>query len=148
VPALEEAKTEKGASLRKQMEAHRENATCASCHARMDPIGFGLENFNAIGAWRAKDGEFDIDPAGQLPDGREFSGPTDLVELILADKDDFTRGITEKMLTYALGRGMERYDRRTVRDIATKVAEHDYRFSNLVLEIVNSLPFQMRGGNS
>jgi hypothetical protein len=145
---LEEAKTEKGASLREQMEAHRANATCASCHARMDPIGFGLENFNAIGAWRAKDGEFDIDPAGQLPDGREFSSPNDLIELILADKDDFTRGLTEKMLTYALGRGMERYDRRTVREIASRVAEHDYRFSNLVLEIVNSLPFQMRGGNS
>ena len=148
VPALEEAKTEEGASLREQMEAHRANATCASCHARMDPIGFGLENFNAIGAWRTKDGEFDIDPAGQLPDGREFSGPNDLIELILGDKDDFARGLTEKMLTYALGRGMERYDRRTVREIAQKVAEQDYRFSSLVLEIVNSLPFQMRGGNS
>ena len=148
VPALEEAKTEEGASLREQMEAHRANATCASCHARMDPIGFGLENFNAIGAWRTKDGEFDIDPAGQLPDGREFSGPNDLIELILGDKDDFGRGLTEKMLTYALGRGMERYDRRTVREIAQKVAEQDYRFSSLVLEIVNSLPFQMRGGNS
>lgn len=148
VPALEDAKTEKGASLREQMAAHRANATCASCHARMDPIGFGLENFNAIGAWRDKDGEFDIDPAGELPDGRTFSGSKDLIQLILADKDDFAEGLTEKMLTYALGRGMERYDRRSIREIAREVAEKDYHFSSLVIGIVNSLPFQMRGGNS
>jgi hypothetical protein len=110
----------------------------------MDPIGFGLENFNAIGAWRTEDGKFPIDPAGTMPDGRSFKGPEDLKQILLADKQAFAQGLADKMLTYALGRGLERYDRRTVKQIANRVGEADYRFSSLVLEIVNSLPFQMR----
>jgi hypothetical protein len=115
----------------------------------MDPLGFGLENFNAIGAWRSTDGEFPIDASGELPDGRTFQGPEDLVSLISEDRDDFTRALTEKMLIYALGRGLERYDRRTVREIAAAVAGQQYRFSSLIREMVTSAPFQMRmGGDS
>jgi len=148
VPSLEEAGTAAGATLREQMDKHRENPTCASCHARMDPLGFGLENFNAVGLWRTHDGEAPIDASGVLPDGRTFEGPEALIELLLADKDDFTRGLADRMLTYALGRGLERYDKRSIREIARGVAAADYRFSSLVMEIVNSLPFQMRGGGS
>jgi hypothetical protein len=146
VPVLDEQQAGVSASLREQLEQHRSNATCASCHARMDPIGFGLENFDAIGKWRTKQGEFEIDAAGELPDGRTFDGPRDLVNLISEDRGDFTRAITEKMLIYALGRGLERYDRRTVREIAAAVAAQEYKFSSLVLEIVRSAPFQMRQG--
>ncbi|MDA0205794.1 MAG: DUF1592 domain-containing protein [Acidobacteria bacterium] len=144
VPPLEESSVGPTASLRKKMEAHRTNTTCASCHARMDPLGFGLENFDAIGAWRTKDGEHDIDASGKLPDGRSFNGPTELREILTADRDAFTVGMTERMLTYALGRGLETYDRRTVRSIARETAENDYRLSSLVAGIVKSLPFQHR----
>jgi hypothetical protein len=144
VPPLEESSVGPAASLREKMEAHRTNATCASCHARMDPLGFGLENFDAIGAWRTKDGEHDIDASGKLPDGQSFNGPPELRKILTADRDAFTVGMTERMLTYALGRGLEPYDRRTVRSIAGETAEHDYRFSSLVAGIVKSLPFQHR----
>lgn len=144
VPALEEASVAATASLREKMEAHRTNSTCASCHARMDPLGFGLENFDAIGTWRTEDGEFDVDASGKLPDGRSFSGPVELKTILKADSEAFTQGMTERMLTYALGRGLEVYDRRTVRSIADRVMENDYRFSSLVLGIVNSLPFKNR----
>ena len=129
------------------MEAHRTNATCAACHARMDPLGFGLENFDAIGAWRTEDGKFPIDASGALPDGRKFNGPAELKAILREDRDAFARAVTEKLLTYALGRGLERYDRRTVKAIARRVAEGDYRFSALVMEIAQSLPFQMRRGD-
>jgi hypothetical protein len=144
VPPLEESSVGPAASLREKMEAHRTNATCASCHARMDPLGFGLENFDAIGAWRTKDGEHDIDASGKLPDGQSFNGPPELRKILTADRDAFTVGMTERMLTYALGRGLESYDRRTVRSIAGETAEQDYRFSSLVAGIVKSLPFQHR----
>jgi cytochrome c553 len=143
VPALEEAKIGTAGSMRQQMEAHRANPVCASCHAKMDPIGFGFENFNAIGEFRTKDGKFPIDPSGVMPDGRAFQGAEDLKALIRKDRASFTECVVEKMLTYALGRGLERYDRRTVKEIAARVAANDYRFSSLVLEIVKSLPFQM-----
>lgn len=144
IPALEESSVGPNASLREKMEAHRTNTTCASCHARMDPLGFGLENFNAIGAWRTTDGEDDVDASGVLPDGRSFNGPSELLTILSADKDAFTEGMTERMLTYALGRGLETYDRRTVRSIAKHVAQNDYRFSSMILGIVKSLPFQHR----
>ncbi|MFN0122054.1 MAG: DUF1592 domain-containing protein [Blastocatellia bacterium] len=144
VPNLDEAKVGTSASLRTQLEEHRKNTTCAACHARMDPLGFGLENFDAVGAWRVKDGSFPIDSAGVLPDGRKFNGPGELKTILRADRDAFARGVTEKLLTYALGRGLERYDKPVVRQIAARVAEKDYRFSSLVLEITRSLPFQMR----
>jgi hypothetical protein len=144
VPILDEAAVGTSVSLRQQLEKHRTNATCASCHARMDPLGFGLENFDAIGAWRAEDGKLPIDASGSLPDGRSFQGPDGLKQILKADRAAFAGCLTEKLLTYALGRGLERYDRPVVKAIATRVAASQYRFSNLVLEIVNSLPFQMQ----
>jgi hypothetical protein len=151
VPRLDESTVGVAQSLRKQLEAHRSNASCAACHARMDPLGFGLENFDAVGAWRASDGEFPIDAAGTLPDGRSFDGPEQLKAILREDRDAFTRALTEKLLTYALGRGLERYDRRSVKAIAGRVAQDGHRFSTLAVEIALSLPFQMRraaGGGS
>jgi hypothetical protein len=110
----------------------------------MDPLGFGLENFNAIGAWRTKDGESPVDASGTLPDGRSFQTPVQLKELLKTERDVFARGLAEKLLIYALGRGLERYDKPAVAEIAARLASHDYRFSQLVLGIVNSLPFQMK----
>jgi mono/diheme cytochrome c family protein len=144
VPALDETAVGQTASLRQQMEAHRANPTCASCHRRMDPLGFGLENYDAIGAWRAMDGKFAIDPKGELPDGRTFHQPSELRTILLQDRQDFARALTSKLMIYALGRGLERHDKPTVRGIVQRLPQHDYRFSGLVLEIVTSLPFQMR----
>jgi hypothetical protein len=144
VPALDDTKVGQSASLRVQMEAHRANAVCASCHSKMDPLGFGLENFNAIGQWRDKDGNFPVDASGVLPGGQTFQGPNQLKTLLLQRRDAFIDGLSEKMLTYALGRGLERYDRPALRTIEAGVAAHDYKFSELVLETVNSLPFQMK----
>ncbi|MDX1982755.1 MAG: DUF1592 domain-containing protein [Bryobacteraceae bacterium] len=144
VPSLDESHLGESASLRQQMEAHRTNPACASCHSTMDPLGFGLENLNAIGAWRDMDGKFPVDAAGSLPGGRAFKGPAELKELLKQQRDAFARGVTEKLLTYALGRGLERFDRPVVNTIAARLPESDYRFSALVLEIVNSLPFQQR----
>jgi len=146
VPNLDEAKVNSSALMRQQLEEHRKNVTCASCHVRMDPLGFGLENFDAIGAWRTRDGRTPIDASGVLPDGRSFKGPDELKAILRADRDAFAECLTEKMLTYAVGRGLERYDKPTVKQIAGRVAASDYRFSSLVLEIVKSLPFQMRRG--
>jgi hypothetical protein len=126
------------------MEQHRKNPACASCHSRMDPLGFGLENFNAIGAWRTEEGKFPVDASGSLPDGRSFQTPAELKAILKADREVFVRALTEKLLTYALGRGLERYDRPIVTEITAKLPARDYKFSELVLEIVNSLPFQMR----
>jgi len=146
VPSLDQAKVAAGASLRQQLEAHRTTPLCASCHSRMDPLGFALENFDAIGAWRTQDGTSPIDAAGTLPDGRSFKGPKELEGILRKDRDAFTRCLTEKLLTYALGRGLERYDQPTTKAIAGRVAKHDYRFSSLVLGIVDSLPFQQQRG--
>ena len=110
----------------------------------MDPLGFSLENFDAIGAWRDADGKWPIDASGTLPDGRRFTGAPGLASVLRQDREAFARAVTDKMLTYALGRGLERYDRRTVDAIARQLAASDYRFSALVLEIVKSLPFQRR----
>lgn len=147
VPNLDEAKVGSAASLRQQLEQHRTNPTCAACHSRMDPLGFGLENFDAIGQWRTLDGKFPIDSSGTLPNGKTFKGPQELKVILKADRNAFAQGMTEKLLTYALGRGLERYDKPVVKQIANRVAENDYRFSSLALAIVESLPFQMRRGD-
>ena len=144
VPNLDENGIGTSASVRMQLEEHRKNPICASCHKRMDPLGFGLENFDAVGAWRTMDGKLPIDSAGVLPDGRKFSGPDQLRTILSADRDAFARALTSKLLTYALGRGLERYDTKTVKTIAGRLPASDYRFSALVLEIVTSLPFQSR----
>ena len=144
VPPLDDTKIQTG-TLRQQMEEHRKSAACSSCHSIMDPLGFGLENFSAIGAWRTEDGKFPVDASGALPDGRSFQTPTELKALLKADRDAFVRGLTEKLLIYALGRGLERYDRPTMAEINSKLASRDYKFSQLVSGIVSSLPFQMRG---
>ena len=145
VPPLEETKAGQNASLRQQMEMHRKNPACSSCHSRMDPLGFGLENFDAIGAWRTQDGAAAVDASGSLPDGRSFRTPDQLKQILRADRHAFIRGLTEKMLMYALGRGLESYDKPTVTSIVSEVERNGYRFSSLVLGIVNSMPFQMRG---
>jgi hypothetical protein len=143
VPAIDDGKALKG-SLRQVMEQHRTNPTCASCHQRMDPIGFAFENYDAIGRWRDKDGKFDIDPAGVLPDGKQFNGPAELKKILKNKKDLFARSLSEKILTYALGRGLEYYDRCAVDKIVTALDKKDYRFSVLLAEVVNSEPFLMR----
>jgi hypothetical protein len=147
VPQLDETATGKSMSLRQQMEKHRTNAICASCHARMDPLGFGLENFDAIGRWRTKDGAFAVDASGTLPDGRTFHGPDELKDILAANRDAFTEGITEKMMIYALGRGLEPGDRPAIRAIAKQAIQNGYRISSVVLGIVDSVPFQQRKGD-
>ena len=147
VPELEkDGKPVNAGTLRQQMEAHRANPACANCHAKMDGLGFGLENFDAIGGFRTKDADAPIDASGELPGNVTFTGPTELKAVLLSKKDLFTRCLTEKMLTYALGRGLEFYDRRAVDAITTAVAKNDYKFSALVTEIVKSDPFRMRRG--
>jgi len=148
VPELEEGRRASSrASLRERMEIHRENPNCAVCHREMDALGFALENFDAIGEWRTRDGRFDIDPSGELPGGKKFQGIDDLKRILVEEKkDEFVRCLTEKMLTYALGRGLEHYDRCAVDQITGAMAKNENQFSTLVLEIVRSEPFQKRRG--
>ncbi len=146
VPDLEQQKGQLTGSLRQRMEQHRKNPACANCHARMDPIGFAFEHFDAVGAYRQKDGEFDIDASGTLTDGRNIQGPAGLREVLLEKKELFTRSLSEQMLTYALGRGLEYYDKRAVDRMVAAAAKDDYKFSRLVIEIVRSDPFRLRRG--
>ena len=148
VPALREESLGADASLRQLIEQHRANPACAVCHERMDALGFGLENYDAIGRWRTKDGSFDVDSTGVLPDGRSFDSPAEMRRVLLADIDEFSRNLIEKMLTYALGRGLEPYDRITVRAISQRVREAGYGFQTLIREVVHSLPFQHRRGEA
>jgi hypothetical protein len=128
------------------MEQHRANPACANCHAKMDPLGFAFENFDAIGAYRTKDGAFDIDSSGTLPDGKTFQGPAELKQILKEKKDQFSRCLAEKMLTYAIGRGLEYYDKRPVDRVVAQLAKNDYKFSTLIAEIVKSDPFRLRRG--
>jgi hypothetical protein len=148
VPNLNEAAIGTKASLRQQLEQHRANPACAACHTRMDPLGFGLENYDAVGHWRTRDGNFAIDATGTLPGGRSFRSPAELKRILRSDRDAFAKCLTEKMLTYALGRGLERYDQPAVSLICRRLAASDYRFSRLILGIVESLPFEMRHGEA
>ncbi len=133
-------------TLRQRMVQHRANPACATCHQRMDPLGFGLENFDAVGAWRTREGDHPIDPSGVLPGGQSFQGPAELRAVLRTRKDAFCRCLTEKMLTYALGRGLERSDRCVVDETANALARKDYKISALVLAVVRSDPFLMRRG--
>ena len=147
VPALKEkANTaEETQSMRERIAQHRINPACASCHAMMDPLGLSLENYDFVGRWRDVDEALlPIDASGVLPDGTKFAGPAGLRTVLLSQPDRFVRTLTEKMLTYALGRGLEHYDMPAVRKITRDAARNDYRASSLILGVVNSLPFQMR----
>ncbi len=146
VPPLDEEAVGSKGSLRQQLEKHRSNAVCASCHSRMDVLGFGLENYDAIGKWRTMDGKFPVDSSGTLPNGKSFSSPAELRDLLKGELPEFSRCLIEKMLTYSLGRGLERYDTRTVDEINRKLEASGYRFQTLIHEIVGSVPFQLRRG--
>ncbi|MGE3401830.1 MAG: DUF1592 domain-containing protein [Vicinamibacterales bacterium] len=136
--------TVKPTTMKERMAAHRRNAVCASCHKVMDPLGFALENFDATGAWRIKDGEQRIDPADTLADGTPIDGPVALRQALLANRDQFVSTLTEKLLTYALGRGLTAADMPAVRTIVRDAKAQDYRMSAIVLGIARSVPFQMR----
>ena len=126
------------------LEMHRANPVCASCHARMDPLGLSLENFDAIGQWRTVDAGHPIDASGVLLDGTKVDGPRELREALMAQRMHFVKTVTDKLLTYALGRGLEYYDAPTVRAIDRSAAADDYRWSSIIAGIVKSAPFQMR----
>jgi Protein of unknown function (DUF1592)/Protein of unknown function (DUF1588)/Protein of unknown function (DUF1585)/Protein of unknown function (DUF1587)/Protein of unknown function (DUF1595)/Planctomycete cytochrome C len=145
IPALEASSPEgKVVPVREMLEKHRANAVCASCHARMDPLGFSLENFDAIGQWRTADAGKPIDASGVLLDGTKVEGPVALRRALVAQKEQFVRTVTAKLLTYSLGRGIEYYDEPAVRGIVHSAAADNYRWSAIVLGIVKSAPFQMR----
>jgi mono/diheme cytochrome c family protein len=144
VPALDEAAVTSSASLRQQMEEHRANPACASCHARMDPLGFGLESYDAIGTWRTDDGGAPVDSSGLLPNGKSFSGPAQMRRILSGMLPELAECLTEKLLTYALGRGLQSYDRPTVRAITQRLRSSGYGLATLVHEVVRSLPFQSR----
>ncbi len=130
-------------SLRKRLEKHRADPGCAGCHSRIDPLGFGLENFDVVGAWRTQDARGEaIDNTGTLPGGASFSGPAELRKILMGKKDQFTRAFTEKLLSYALGRGIEGYDRQTVKEIAQATAKDGYRLPALITAIAVSYPFR------
>jgi hypothetical protein len=143
VPALDESAVGTLMSLRQQMEKHRADPMCSSCHNKMDPLGFGLENYNAIGKWRTMDGKFPVDSSGTLPNGKSFKTPDEMRALLMAGLPQFSRCLTEKMLTYALGRGLHPYDRRAVEGINRDMAASGYLFQSLIFEIVHSAPFQL-----
>ncbi len=142
-PLPEDKESIESASLRQRMELHRSNPECANCHDEMDAIGFAFENFNAIGRWRERDGHYPIDPSGTLPKGESFEGSTEL-KIILKSRENFIRAFSKKMLTFALGRGLEYYDECAVNDLCETLEKNDYRFSALIYGITAGKPFQMR----
>ncbi len=146
VPALDASKVGSEVSLRSQLSEHRSNPVCASCHSKMDVLGFGLENYNGIGKWRTMDGKFPIDTSGTLPGGKSFVTAQEMRGILAGQTQEFARCVTEKMMIYALGRGLQAYDRPTVNGIITKLRPEQYPFQSLIYEIVRSLPFQSRRG--
>ena len=144
VPALDEAKVSAGLSVRKRLEQHRANPACASCHNLMDPVGFALENYDAIGRWRDFQGGEALDASGGLPDGSVLEGVEGLEDGLLERPELFVRTLSQKLLTFALGRGVEYYDAPAIREIVRNAKANDYRFSSIVLGIAQSVPFQMR----
>jgi mono/diheme cytochrome c family protein len=145
VPALKETtQAGKALTMREAMEQHRANPACASCHARMDPLGFAFENFDAVGRWRTTSAGSAVDASGALPDGTKFNGVAGLLQQLLQHREQFVGTFTERLLTYAIGRGLEHYDAPAVRGIVRGAASSDYRFASIVTAIVTSTPFQMR----
>jgi hypothetical protein len=131
-------------TLRARLERHRADPSCAACHQIMDPIGFSLENFDLVGRWRDRDGGLPVDTTGQLVDGTHLASVQDLRHALLARSDSFVTSATEKMLMYALGRRIEPFDQPAIRKIVHDAGREDYRFSSLVLGVVNSAPFQLK----
>jgi hypothetical protein len=146
VPPLDDSKVGAEVSLRKQLEAHRSNPVCASCHSRMDVLGFGLENYDAIGKWRTKDGKFPIDVSGTMPNGKSFETGAEMRTVLMDSLPQVSRCMVEKIMTYALGRGMQNFDNRTIDQINRKLASDGYHFQTMIYDVVRSLPFQSRRG--
>jgi hypothetical protein len=147
VPALDESNKGRDTatkSVRDQLELHRQNQPCASCHRVIDPPGFALENFNSVGQWRTVDNGMKVDADGVLADGSRLNGPVELRDAILRRPEAFAFLVTERMMVYALGRGLEPADMPVVRRIVKKAGQNNYRLSTIVSEIINSAPFQMR----
>jgi len=144
VPPLEDTGIGKVLSVRERLAEHRKNPACSGCHQLTDPVGFTLENYDAVGRWRTTDEGKPIDASGGLPDGSQFTGVGGLQKALLDRPDVFVGALTEKLLTYALGRGVEYYDAPAVRRVVREARAKDYRFSSLVVGITNSTPFQMR----
>lgn len=144
VATLNEGKNGKTLTIRQQMDAHRANPVCASCHTKMDPLGFSLENYDAVGKWRTGYAGQLVDASAVLPDGTKFDGPSGLRGILLSRKDQFVEALTERLMTYALGRGLESYDMPAVRAVRYKAVNDDYRMQSIILGIVQSVPFSMR----
>jgi Protein of unknown function (DUF1588)./Protein of unknown function (DUF1585). len=145
VPALKENTAgNKNLTLRERIAAHRANPACAGCHQLMDPLGFTLENYDAIGRWRNAEENRPVDASGGFPDGSKFAGVAGLQQALLSRPEMFVNTLSGKLLTYALGRGVEYYDEPALRKVVRDAAKQDYRFSSVILGIVGSAPFQMR----
>jgi hypothetical protein len=144
VPALDDNTVSATLSVRERLAKHRANAACASCHNQMDPVGFALENFDAVGRWRTTEEGQPVDASGGLPDGSKFNGAAGLEAALLKRPELFVGTLTEKLLTFALGRGIESFDAPAIREVVRKGQTADYRFSALIEAIVTSTPFQMR----
>src|ERR1700761_8418602 len=144
VPSLDDAKNGKTMTVREQMEMHRKNPVCDSCHTKMDPLGFSLENYDAVGAWRTGYAGQKVDASAVLPDGTAFDGPTGLQNILLSRKDQFVEALTERLMTYALSRGLESYDMPAVRGVRYGAAPGGYKAQDIILGIVTSVPFTMR----
>ena len=145
VPALKENSSGlKALSMRERLAEHRANPACAGCHRLMDPVGFSLENYDAVGRWRTVEENKPIDVAGGLPDGSKFDGVAGLQRALLSRPEVFVTTFADKLLTYALGRGVESYDAPAVRGVVREAKAKDFRFSSVIMGIVTSTPFQMR----
>jgi hypothetical protein len=145
VPALKEHNSlDKALTMRERMAEHRANPACSGCHQLMDPVGFSLENYDAVGRWRIAENAASIDASGSLPDGSQFAGVSGLQKAVLSRPEIFVTTFTEKLLTYALGRGIEYYDAPAIRGIVKEAKAQDYKFSSVIIGIVRSTPFQMR----
>jgi len=144
VPALEDNNVDQTLTMRERLSQHRANKACAACHELMDPVGFALENFDAIGRWRTHEEGRELDVSGGLPDGQAFTGVDGLEKGLLERPELFAGTLTEKLMTFALGRGIEHFDGPAVRKIVAEAAKNDYRMSSIILGIVNSIPFRMR----
>jgi hypothetical protein len=144
VPGLEEVAAIMPKTMRERLEQHRENPNCRGCHALIDPLGFTLENFDAVGAWRSFDAGLEVDARGKLADGTPVEGVTELRAALVAEPKAFAATVTEKLMIYALGRGLQYHDMPVLRQILREAARDDYRFETIVREIVTSPAFTMR----